>query len=83
VLPEIVTEDAQDFLLGCLQKEVHKRPDAKALLRHAWLRQRLSQNLPLDLTIKASLCRMRPTAAGECDRRHTVLPAGVLAEGST
>jgi len=38
-LPENVTEDMQGFLLECFQKDPQKRPDARALLRHAWLRQ--------------------------------------------
>ncbi len=38
-LPENVTEDMQGFLLECFQKDPQRRPGAKALLRHAWLRQ--------------------------------------------
>lgn len=38
-LPENVSGDMQGFLLQCFQKDPQKRPGARALLRHAWLRQ--------------------------------------------
>ena len=38
-LPDNVTEDMQGFLLECFQKDPQWRPGARALLRHAWLRQ--------------------------------------------
>ena len=38
-LPENLSEDMQGFLLECFQKDPQRRPGARALLRHAWLRQ--------------------------------------------
>lgn len=38
-LPESVTENLQGFLLECFRKDPQRRPGARALLRHAWLRQ--------------------------------------------
>ena len=38
-LPDNLSEDMQGFLLECFQKDPQLRPGARALLRHAWLRQ--------------------------------------------
>ena len=38
-LPDNLSEDMQGFLLECFQKDPQRRPGARALLRHAWLRQ--------------------------------------------
>ena len=55
-LPETLTGDTQGYLLECFQKELHKRPDAEALL---------SQNFLIDVTTEASLCR---TSTQHCRR---------------
>ncbi|CAK0734185.1 hypothetical protein CVIRNUC_000395 [Coccomyxa viridis] len=38
-LPDNLSEDMQGFLLECFRKDPQRRPGARALLRHAWLRQ--------------------------------------------
>lgn len=37
-LPDSISMDMADFLLACFQKDPQARPDARALLGHAWLR---------------------------------------------
>ncbi|CAL8466918.1 g6454 [Coccomyxa elongata] len=37
-LPDSISIDMADFLLACFQKDPQARPDARALLGHAWLR---------------------------------------------
>lgn len=36
-LPDSISLDLADFLLACFQKDPQRRPDARALLGHAWL----------------------------------------------
>ncbi len=36
-LPEGISENCEDFLLKCFEKEPSLRIDAKGLLRHPWI----------------------------------------------
>ena len=36
-LPEAISVEMADFLLACFAKDPQARPDARALLGHAWL----------------------------------------------
>jgi serine/threonine protein kinase len=42
VLPDSISMDMQDFLLLCFQKDPQRRPGAKSLLGHSWLRRQRS-----------------------------------------
>lgn len=45
-IPESLSEDAQDFILKCLQVNPNERPTAAQLLDHPFLRRRLSSASP-------------------------------------
>lgn len=57
-LPDSISLDMADFLLACFQKDPQRRPDACALLGHAWLRaQRATLRASWSRTVAA---RARP-----------------------
>lgn len=67
VLPESISMELADFLLVCFQKDPQRRPDARALLGHPWLRAQRA-------TLRASWSR---TAGARARSRATDAHASV------